>query len=35
MFETELEATRHTLRLRMAKGERTGCQIRQFVVNGN
>ena len=34
MLETELEPTRHTLRLRMAKGERTGCQIRQFVING-
>lgn len=34
MLETELEPTRHTSRLRMAKGERTGCQIRQFVING-
>ena len=31
--ETELVSGRHTLRLRIAKGERTGCQIRNFVVN--
>lgn len=34
MFETELAPTRHTLRLRVAKGKLTGCQIRNFVVNG-
>ena len=33
MLETELVSGRHTLRLRIAKGERTGCQIRNFVVN--
>ena len=33
MLETELASGRHTLRLRIAKGERTGCQIRNFVVN--
>ena len=27
--------TRHSLRLRTAKGERTDCIIRNFVVNGN
>ena len=34
MFETELADTRHTLRLRIAAGDRTACQIRDFVVNG-
>lgn len=33
MFETELAPGNHTLRLRVAKGDRTGCQIRNFVVN--
>ena len=33
MFETELASERHTLRLRVAKGDKTGCQIRNFVVN--
>jgi len=33
MFETELAPTRHVLRLRVAKGEKTSCQIRNFVVN--
>lgn len=33
MFETELSSDRHTLRLRVAKGAKTGCQIRNFVVN--
>ncbi len=34
MFGTELTPTRHTLRLRVAKGERSDCIIRNFVVNG-
>lgn len=34
MFATELEPTRHTLRLRVAKGKLTDCIIRNFVVNG-
>lgn len=33
MFETELAQGRHTLQLRVAKGNRTECQIRNFVVN--
>ena len=33
MFETELPSGSHTLQLRVVKGERTGCQIRNFVVN--
>ena len=33
VLETELVSGRHTLCLRIAKGERTGCQIRNFVVN--
>ena len=33
MLETELASGRHTLSLRIVKGERTGCQIRNFVVN--
>lgn len=33
IFETELAPTRHVLRLRVAKGEKTSCQIRNFVVN--
>lgn len=33
MLETELTPARHTLRLRVAKGGRTECQIRDFVVN--
>lgn len=33
MLETELTPGKHQLRLRVAKGERTGCQIRNFVVN--
>ena len=30
-----LEPGRHTLRFEVLKGERTGCHIRNFVVNGN
>ena len=30
-----LEPGRHTLKLKVLKGERTGCHIRNFVVNGN
>lgn len=33
MLEDELPAGKHTLKLRMAKGRRTGCWIRNFVVN--
>lgn len=33
MLETELPSACHTLRLRVAKGDKTGCQIRNFVVN--
>ena len=33
MLETELAPGCHMLRLRVARGERTGCQIRNFVVN--
>lgn len=33
MLETELAQDPHTLQLRVAKGDRTGCQIRNFVVN--
>ena len=33
MFETELAPGHHTLRLRVAKGNKTGCQICNFVVN--
>ena len=33
MLEDELPAGKHTLKLRMAKGEKTGCWIRNFVVN--
>lgn len=33
MLETELENKPHKLVLRVAKGERTECQIRNFVVN--
>ena len=33
MLETELAPARHVLRLRVAKGGRTECQIRNFVVN--
>lgn len=33
LFETELVPGHHNLRLRVAKGDKTGCQIRNFVVN--
>lgn len=33
MLETELTSGSHTLQLRVAKGDKTGCQIRNFVVN--
>lgn len=33
MFGTELSHGRHTLKLRVKDGPRTGCQIRNFVVN--
>lgn len=33
MLEDELPAGKHMLKLRMAKGRRTGCWIRNFVVN--
>lgn len=33
LFETELAPGQHNLRLRVAKGDKTGCQIRNFVVN--
>ncbi len=33
LFETELVHGHHNLRLRVAKGDKTGCQIRNFVVN--
>ena len=33
MLETELAPARHILRLRVAKGGRAECQIRNFVVN--
>lgn len=33
MFETELAEGHHTLKLRVAKGSKTECQIRNFVVN--
>lgn len=33
MFETELSQGAHTLRLRVEKGVKTECQIRNFVVN--
>lgn len=32
LFENELESRSHTLLLKMAKGEKTQCQIRNFVV---
>lgn len=33
LFETELAPGHHNLCLRVAKGDKTGCQIRNFVVN--
>lgn len=33
MFETELAPGRHTLQLRVAKGSKNECQIRNFLVN--
>lgn len=33
MLETELVSARHTLQLRVAKGSKTECQIRNFLVN--
>ena len=33
MFEKKLENKSHTLKLRIPKGERTECVIRDFVVN--
>lgn len=33
MLEDELATGKHTLRLRMAKGGKAGCWIRNFVVN--
>ncbi len=33
MLETELAQGPHTLQLRVAKGDKTECQIRNFVVN--
>jgi len=33
MFETELTSAHHTLHLCIAKGDKTECQIRNFVIN--